>query len=90
MIGYRWSRIEYLAMLGVAYAVPVVCWLALDFHPGVLFALTTVPLAAAVSRTVLTETGGDALNPALERTGQLLALYAMLFTAGLIAPEVVA
>ena len=90
MIGYRWSRIEYLAMLGVAYAVPVVCWLALDFHPGVLLALTTVPLAAAVSRTVLTETGGDALNPALERTGQLLALYAVLFTAGLIAPEVVA
>jgi len=89
LIGYRWSRVEYLALLAVAYAVPLACWLALGYSPAVLLALGSLPLAVTVSRTVLTETGGDALNPALERTGQLLALYAVLLTAGLVAPGVI-
>jgi len=32
---------------------------------------------------VLTETAGDALNPALESTGKLLAAYAVAFAVGL-------
>jgi len=90
MVGYRWSRVEYLAMLGLAYAVPPVCWLALDYSPAVMLPAVSAPLAVAVSRTVLSETSGDALNPALERTGQLLALYAVLLAAGLAVPAVVA
>ncbi|PSP37024.1 1,4-dihydroxy-2-naphthoate polyprenyltransferase [Halobacteriales archaeon QH_2_66_30] len=90
LIGYRWSRVEYLLLLAVAYAVPVACWLLLGYHPAVLLALASLPLAATVSRTVLRETSGEALNPALERTGQLLALYALLLVAGLVGPEVVA
>ena len=90
LIGYRWSRVEYLLLLAVAYAVPVACWLLLGYHPAVLLALASLPLAATVSRTVLRKTSGEALNPALERTGQLLALYALLLVAGLVGPEVVA
>lgn len=89
LLGYRWSRIEYLALLALAYAVVPAFWLGLGYSPGVLLALLSVPLAVRVSRVVLTRSDGDALNPALERTGQLLALYAVLFAAGLLAPEVV-
>ena len=81
--GYGVCRAEYVAMLALAYAVPV--WLFLgEFGPAVLLPLLSLPFAAVVARTVLTQTSGEALNPALERTGQLLALYAVLFTAGLI------
>ena len=81
--GYGVCRAEYVAMLGLAYAVPV--WLFLDeFGSAVLLPLLSLPLAGVVTRTVLTETGGEALNPALERTGKLLALYAALFAAGLV------
>jgi 1,4-dihydroxy-2-naphthoate octaprenyltransferase len=89
LVGYRWSRVEYVALLAVAYAVPVAFWLALGYGPLVLAPLATLPVAAVVARVVLTRTDGEALNPALERTGQVLALYAALFALGLAAPEVV-
>jgi 1,4-dihydroxy-2-naphthoate octaprenyltransferase len=90
LIGYRWSRVEFLALLALAYAAPLVCWLGLGYSPAVTLAYLSVPLAASVGRTVLSETDGDALNPALERTGQLLALYAVGLVAGLAGPAVIA
>ena len=88
LLGYRLSRVEYVGLLALAYAVPPVFWLRTD-SPTVLAPLLTLPLAALVARTVLSMTDGEALNPALERTGQLLALYALLFALGLTVPEVV-
>jgi len=78
-LGYRWSRLEYVAMLALAYVVPVWFWLAAGFGPGVLLPLVTLPYAAMVARTVCTRTDGEALNPALEGTGKLLAMYAICF-----------
>jgi len=83
-LGYRWSRVEYVAMLALAYVVPVWFWLGTDYGLGVLLSLLTLPYAAMVARTVLTRTGGDALNHALEQTGKLLALYAISFAGGLV------
>ena len=37
-------------------------------------------------RTVWTRTGGEALNPALERTGKLLFAHSVLFAAGFALP----
>ncbi|MFT4880449.1 MAG: 1,4-dihydroxy-2-naphthoate octaprenyltransferase [Salinirussus sp.] len=85
MLGYRYSRVEFLALLAVGYATPPALWLAFDYPVTVLLSWLTLPLAGLVARTVLTRTGGEALNPALERTGQLLALYAVLLVAGLTA-----
>ncbi|WP_423751585.1 1,4-dihydroxy-2-naphthoate polyprenyltransferase [Salinirarus marinus] len=81
-LGYFWSRVEYLALLALAYLVPPALWVGFGFSPLVCLPLLTLPLAVRVARTVLTETSGEALNPALERTGQLLAAYALLFAAG--------
>ena len=82
-IGYRWSRVQYVALLALAYLVPVGLWLTTPASAAVLLPLLTIPLAVAVSRTICTRTGGEALNPALERTGKLLAAHALCFAVGL-------
>ena len=80
--GYRFSRVQFIALLAVAYLTPL--WFVwAGYGLAVLAPLLTLPLAAAVARTVLAETSGAALNPALESTGKLLAAYAALFAAGL-------
>jgi 1,4-dihydroxy-2-naphthoate octaprenyltransferase len=81
LLGYRFSRVEFLALVGTAYAVPAV--FAAEWGLPALLPWLTLPLAVAVSRTVLTRTDGAALNPALERVGQTLALHSLLFAAGL-------
>ncbi|WP_408958701.1 1,4-dihydroxy-2-naphthoate polyprenyltransferase [Natrinema sp. 74] len=83
-LGYRASRIEYVSVLALAYVVPVWFWLGAGFGPGVLLPLGTLPYAAMVARTVCTRTDGDALNPALEQTGKLIAIYALCFAGGLV------
>jgi 1,4-dihydroxy-2-naphthoate octaprenyltransferase len=80
--GYGFARAQYAGLLGLAYAVP--CWFVATGHGlAVLLPLATLPLAVGVARTVLTETAGEALNPALESTGKLLAAYAVTFAVGL-------
>jgi 1,4-dihydroxy-2-naphthoate octaprenyltransferase len=80
--GARFARAEYVSLFVLAYAVPLVLFARPGFGPPALLPLLSLPLAAAVTRTVLTEESGRALNPALERTGQTLALYALLAAVG--------
>ncbi|PSQ13752.1 1,4-dihydroxy-2-naphthoate polyprenyltransferase [Halobacteriales archaeon QS_8_69_73] len=82
ILGYRASRLEWTALVGMAYAVPVIFWLD-GYPPAVLLPLATAPLAAAVGRTIWTRSDGAALNPALERTGRLLFAHSALFAVGL-------
>lgn len=84
LIGYTASRLQFVGLLVVAYLVPVWFWIGTDIGAVVLAPLVTVPYAVSVVRTVLTETDGAALNPALEQTGKLLAGYALLFGSGLV------
>ena len=80
--GYGLSRAQYVGLLALAYAAPF--WFyANGYGLAVLLPLATLPLAVGVAETVLTETGGEALNPALESTGKLLAAYAVAFAVGL-------
>jgi 1,4-dihydroxy-2-naphthoate octaprenyltransferase len=88
MLDYRLSRIEWTALVGMAYVVPAVFWLD-GYTPAVLLPLLTAPLAARIGRTVWTKTEGEALNPALERTGKLLFAHSLLFAIGLAAPAFV-
>jgi 1,4-dihydroxy-2-naphthoate octaprenyltransferase len=83
VLGYTGSRVEFVALLAIAYAVPVWFWLGEGFSGTVLFPLLTLPYAGAVTRTVLRRTDGEALNPALEQTGRLAGLFAVLFAVGL-------
>ncbi|MFB6126978.1 MAG: 1,4-dihydroxy-2-naphthoate polyprenyltransferase [Halolamina sp.] len=81
--GYRLSRVEWTALVGMAYVVPAVFAADPRFGLPVAAPLATLPLAAVVGRTVWTRTDGAALNPALERTGKLLAAHSALFALGL-------
>ena len=85
ILGYRASRLEWTALVGMAYVAPVVFWLD-GYAPTVLSPLLTAPLAASLGETVWTRTGGEALNPALERTGKLLFAHSVLFAAGFALP----
>ena len=80
--GYRFSRLEYAGLLALAYVTPV--WFYLEgYGPAVFLPLLTLPLAVSVTQTIFERTDGEALNPALTRTGQLLAAYSGLFAVGL-------
>ena len=80
--GYGFSRAQFVLLLGMAYTIPPM-FAASTGDLTALLPMVTLPLAAPLTRTVLTETAGDALNPALERTGKLLAAFAALFALGL-------
>jgi len=81
--GYRFSRLQFAGLAGLAYVVPGWLWLAEGFAVTVLLPLVTLPIAVVLTRTIWTETSGAALNPALENTGKLLAVHAALFGLGL-------
>ncbi|MFB6081789.1 MAG: 1,4-dihydroxy-2-naphthoate polyprenyltransferase [Halanaeroarchaeum sp.] len=83
-LGYRGSRLEFLGLLLLAYLVPVAVVLGFGDDLTVLLPLLSAPYAYRIWRVVSTERSGDALNPALESTGKLLALYAVLFAIGLV------
>ncbi len=83
LLGRRGARIEYLALLALAYAVPFVFWLGLGMRPWVLAPLLTLPLAARQVRAVLTVLG-PGLNKTLAGTAQLAVWYALAFAAGML------
>jgi 1,4-dihydroxy-2-naphthoate octaprenyltransferase len=84
LLGYRWSRVEFTGLLAIAYAVPLYFFATGEFGGAILLPFLSLPYAALLARTVLTRTDGDALNPALERTGKLLAGFAVLFALGMV------
>ncbi|MFD1684995.1 1,4-dihydroxy-2-naphthoate polyprenyltransferase [Halobellus litoreus] len=81
--GYGFARAEFLSMLLLAYAVPLWFVRQPGFTAAVALPYLTLPYAVGITRTVLEETEGKVLNPTLERTGRLLAAYAVLFAVGL-------
>lgn len=84
VLGYRWSRVEYVLLLALGFAVPL--WFASQTDAGwpVLLPWLTLPIAVQNVRTVITERDGGALNPTLERQVKLTASFSLLFTIGLI------
>ena len=80
--GSRFGRVQYVALFALAYAVPLYLFSTPAFGLPVLLPLLSLPLAALVTRTVLQEESGDALNPTLEQNGKTLALYAVLAAVG--------
>jgi 1,4-dihydroxy-2-naphthoate octaprenyltransferase len=86
LLGYRFSRAEFVALVGMAYVVPVVFALDSRFGLPALAPLLSLPLAASVTKTVLERTDGEALNAALERVGQTLFVHSLLFATGLALP----
>ena len=96
-IGDRATRAQYALFIALAYLVPLALIPPTVFTTsasapthGALWALwpllplLTLPLGVRLSRTVLGGLSGRDLNPMLKRTGQLLLLYGVLLSAGLV------
>lgn len=81
-IGYKRSRIEYLALLVLAYLIPVVFAIRWS-SPFPAAPLLMVPFAWSLWGTVKNNKSGDELNPALKHTGQHFLVFSVLFAFGL-------
>jgi 1,4-dihydroxy-2-naphthoate polyprenyltransferase len=83
-LGRDRARRLYLASVILAFAAPPIV-AAASGHWLVCAALLALPLAVPVVRTVMTRSDGPGLNDALAKTGMLLAVFAVLLAAGLLA-----
>lgn len=84
MIGERGSRIEYLLLLAIAYAIPFILWLGSVSSAWVILPLLSLPLAIYLTRLIWTSPGGSVLNEVLASTAKLVLLYSLLLSIGLI------
>jgi 1,4-dihydroxy-2-naphthoate octaprenyltransferase len=80
LLGERATRLAYLGLLGVAFAVIAAVGVT---RPWVLIALLAAPLAVPPARTVLAGGRGPALIAALQGTGLLTLVTGVLLGAGL-------
>ncbi len=90
MFGARFAQREYLAMLLVAYAVPVVLLVVGAVSYPVLLPLLSLPMAVPLVRTVFATGDPRRLNPVLKGTARLQLVFAALFSLGLALHRVVA
>jgi 1,4-dihydroxy-2-naphthoate octaprenyltransferase len=83
-LGRERTRTLYLAMLLLAYAVPVAIALAGGLSWCVALPLLSAPIAARLWKIVRTRTDGPSLNGALAGTGALLGIFSLLLSAGIL------
>ncbi|GIW07233.1 MAG: 1,4-dihydroxy-2-naphthoate polyprenyltransferase [Dehalococcoidia bacterium] len=81
LVGRAGARVELGLLLALAYGVPLVFIAA--GRPWAALSLLTMPLAGRLASTVFRREDAAALNPALVRASQLLALHSALFGLGL-------
>ena len=84
IIGPRATRLEYVVLLVVAYAVPGLFWRADWASAWVLLPWLTLPLAGWLVRTIYETAEGQTLNRALAGTANLDLVFSFLFALGLI------
>ena len=81
-LGMRGARIEYLMLLGMAFAAPPTLFATGLASAWVILAWLSLPLAERQARIVVTQSGA-ALNNALAGTAMLTFVFSLLFAAGL-------
>jgi 1,4-dihydroxy-2-naphthoate octaprenyltransferase len=84
ILGREAACVEYALLLGVAYSVPLLFWLGLGAGPWVLLPIVSLPMGVRLVHTLATRREGPVLNRALARTAQLLLVYGVLFSLGLL------
>lgn len=83
VIGPRWSRVEYLAFLAFAYAVPV--WFAVSgFGVGALLPLASLPFAIIVAYNVVRAPTREAMMPLTPQAALVTLGYAVLLAIGVV------
>ncbi|MBP1684907.1 MAG: 1,4-dihydroxy-2-naphthoate octaprenyltransferase [Deltaproteobacteria bacterium] len=83
-LGQSAGRLEYVALVLLAYAVPAVLW-ARGAAVWILLPWVTVPWAFGLARLMVTCQEGARFNRALRSTARLHAAFGALFAVGLLA-----
>src|SRR6201994_3826678 len=83
-IGRQRTRVMFAVVIYLAYLLAPVTWIFGPLKPWLFLSWLTLPLAAAVIRTVRNHTDGASLNAALARTGLLQLTFCTLLSAGLL------
>ena len=86
-IGDRATRLQYLFFVVLAYCMLIGFARASDDW-WLLLPFASFPLALIVTRAVMSGTSGRELNPMLKKSGQILLLYGVLLTIGLLVRHV--
>ncbi len=89
MFGERFARWEYLAMMVIAYLVPVAMLLTGSARYPALLPLLCLPMAVPLLRVVFADGDPRRLNPVLKGTARLQLVFATLFALGLALYRVV-
>ena len=84
LIGDTALKFEYTLMLALAFAIPPHFHVQLDYALWIYLPFFSLPLALFHLRKVWTETHKPNLNKVLEQTAQLMAIYGILFSMGVI------
>jgi 1,4-dihydroxy-2-naphthoate octaprenyltransferase len=84
ILGVRGTRLEYVVLLAVAYAVPWLFLLADWASAWVLLPWLTLPLAIGLVRRLYRTAEGQSLNRALAKTANLDLVFSLLFALGLV------
>jgi 1,4-dihydroxy-2-naphthoate octaprenyltransferase len=82
LFGERAGKAEYVALLVVAYLMPILLFALGEAKPWVLGSLLSLPLAVAPLRVVLRQEGAT-LNTALGGTARLQLAFGVLLALGL-------
>jgi 1,4-dihydroxy-2-naphthoate octaprenyltransferase len=82
LLGETGSRLEFVALMILAFAVPTGMWLR-GAAATVLLPLLTLPYAVLVARRVWLRRSHEALIPMTPQAGQLVLAFSILFGLGL-------
>jgi 1,4-dihydroxy-2-naphthoate octaprenyltransferase len=81
--GRTFGRIEYVTLVALPFAVPVLLYFVSHFDHFILLPLLSLPLAVAPVRKTLTRSDGPGLIEALVGTTRLQLAFGVLFAIGL-------
>lgn len=80
--GLRWTRVEFVTLMFVAYAMPFWFWMGLGYGAWVCLPVLTLPFAAGITSTICTDVTSKKLLPMSPRTALLAFAYSVLLAAG--------
>jgi 1,4-dihydroxy-2-naphthoate octaprenyltransferase len=83
-LGRARTRLMFAVVVYLAYVLAPVTWIFGPLRSWLMLTWLTLPLAAAVARTVRNHADGPSLNQALARTGLLQLTFCTLLSAGLL------
>jgi 1,4-dihydroxy-2-naphthoate polyprenyltransferase len=83
-LGRERSLTLFVAMIVLAFLIPLVVPLAGGLSWWLALSLLAAPLAVPLVHTLATRTDGPALNAALAGSGRLLAVHSLLLSAGVL------